>query len=124
MEDEQYTRGDAALDFREEYRIIIKTQHLGATIPATTFVGGRVMSDAISFALVGLQAASAHLNKTAEKIASSVSPDTSDVPASGDSIDISDAAIQLLAARNGFAAGTKLLKVLNEQERRTLDLLA
>lgn len=82
--------------------------------------------DSMSIALSGLHSASARLDKAAQKIAlpSAIEGESSDSASGGDSIEISDAAIEMLLARNEFAISAKLLKAQDEQTRQTLDLIA
>ncbi|HYE72662.1 MAG TPA: hypothetical protein VEF04_04990 [Blastocatellia bacterium] len=82
--------------------------------------------DSTSIALSGLHSASERLDKVAQKIASpsAVSQGLSDAASAQDSIDISQAAIEMLLARTEFAVNVKLLKAQDEQTRHALDLIA
>ena len=72
--------------------------------------------DISAIALGGLNQAQGNFEKAARRIASGGA-------ASGDATDLASDTVSLISARNDFAANIKTLKVADEMQRTTLDLL-
>jgi flagellar hook protein FlgE len=71
-----------------------------------------------SIALGGLQQTSANFDQAAAHLTAAAST------AAGDSVDLSIAAVDMLAARNQFTASLKVVQIADRMQRNTLDLLA
>ena len=71
-------------------------------------------------ALQGLNQAQGDFEKAAAQIAQAAGPDS---PAS-DSVNLSDAAVSLLAARSQFEANLKTLQTAGQMAQQAIDLLA
>ena len=69
-----------------------------------------------AIALQGLEQSQTHFEKAASQVAQAVDP--------CDSVDLSQAAVNLISAKNDFAANIKVAKVADEMERAILDMLA
>ena len=67
--------------------------------------------------LQGLSAAMDRVNTAGRQIAQAAKGD------SGDSVDLSPAAVALLDARNAFAANVKVTKTVDEMARTLIDVL-
>ena len=74
----------------------------------------------LSAPLEGMDRAEDLLNRTADRLARSVSDPSS--PATGDSVDLSAEMLNLLEARDSFAANVKVAHAADEMARATLDL--
>jgi hypothetical protein len=74
-----------------------------------------------AIALQGLNQAQAQVEQAGGRLAA-VGGETSD-GAAPDSVDLSDAAVSLLAGKNAFAAGIQLLKVADEMQSQAVNLL-
>jgi len=70
-------------------------------------------------ALTALAAAGRELNQSAEAVRRSSLPNPDE-----DSVDLSQAAVQLLTARTGFRVAVELAKAADEVAEASLDLLA
>ena len=68
-----------------------------------------------SIALGGLEQASARFDKAASQLSNAASPQ------SGDSVDLSTAAVELLTARNQFSANLKTVRVADDMEQALLN---
>jgi hypothetical protein len=75
-----------------------------------------------AIALRGLDQAQAQLEQAGGQLASIGANSSDGIPA--DTVDLSQAAVSLLSAKNEFAANLKVLKIADELQRQTLDLLA
>jgi len=71
-------------------------------------------------ALVGIANALKQFDRAAESVQRATAPEA----ATGDEVDLSTAATQLLAARTAFEAAIKVAKTGDEIERHAIDLLA
>ena len=72
-----------------------------------------------AIALGGLDRATAQFQDAANRLAGAAAP----AGAGPDRVDLSDAAVSLLAARNDFSANLAVLKVADRMEGRALDLV-
>lgn len=76
--------------------------------------------DPSTSALSGLKQASTQFENAAAKVAkASAAP----AGAGADNVDLSSAAVSMLAARNDFAGNINMLKVADEMERRAINML-
>lgn len=66
--------------------------------------------------LAGMQKAEASLNRTAQRLATAASPES-------DQVDLSQEAVNLLAARTAFQANANVVKTESELSRSVLDML-
>jgi flagellar hook protein FlgE len=71
-------------------------------------------------ALQGLNQAQGSFEKAAARMANAAAPDS---PA-GDSVNLSDAAVSLLAARSQFEANLKTLQTADQMAQHAIDLVA
>jgi hypothetical protein len=78
--------------------------------------------DLSSIALQGLQQADTQLASAASKIASFQS--STPPGASVDTVDLSAAVVALLSAKNSYSANAATVKVAEEIQKTTIDLLA
>jgi flagellar hook protein FlgE len=78
--------------------------------------------DVASIALGGLENAQLRLEGSARRIASATLAVAAQSPA--DSVDLSAAAVDLLAARNAYQANLQVLRTADEIQREVLDQLA
>jgi len=74
-----------------------------------------------AIALTGLEQATAQFQRGAVQLAGSYGMSADPTP---DVVDLSTAAASMLSARNEFGANIQVLKVANEMQRHTIDLLA
>lgn len=77
--------------------------------------------DISAIALQGLEQANVQLNNAAANLASAaaLSPDGSNV----DTVDISAEVVALLSAKNQFSVAAATVKVANEVQKNTVDLI-
>jgi hypothetical protein len=75
--------------------------------------------DLCGIALTGLDNAREQIETSGRRLASAASPDNP-----GDTIDLSSAAAQLMAARNQYETNLQVLETGDQMERQTIDLLA
>jgi len=78
--------------------------------------------DVASIALTGLADAQVRVEHGARRIASASLPDSTGPPV--DTVDLSAAMVDLLAARNDFQANLQVLRTADEMQREALDQLA
>ena len=78
--------------------------------------------DVFAIALSGLDRAQAGLEQTASHLSRMAAPTSDGAPL--DTVDLSTAAVELLAARRDFAINVRLLKTADEIERQAVNLLA
>jgi hypothetical protein len=76
--------------------------------------------DISAVALQGLEGAQGQFNRAASKLSTATSPSLS----TADETDLSQAAVGLLAAKNDFEGNLEVLKVADQMERSTIDMLA
>jgi hypothetical protein len=74
-----------------------------------------------AIALSGLDRAQAGLEQTASRLSRIAAPTSDGTPI--DTVDLSTAAVELLAARQDFAINIRLLKTADEVERQAVNLL-
>lgn len=82
---------------------------------------------AIQSALTGMQNAETQLDTSANQIANlpfPAIPANSSAPQPQDNVSLSTAAVNLLQARDDFAANAKVAKVADEVQQSTLSILA
>lgn len=77
--------------------------------------------DISAIALQGLEQAQTQFGQAAQNLASigSASPDGADV----DTVSLSAQTVSLLSAKNAFELNVSVMKIANEMEARTVDLL-
>lgn len=73
-----------------------------------------------AIALQGVESAQGKFESAASNLSLAASPAQS----SGDVTDLSQATVDLLSAKNNFEGNLKVLKVADEMERVTIDMLA
>jgi flagellar basal body rod protein FlgC len=78
------------------------------------------MMNISAVALEGLEGAQEQFNRAASKLFTAASPTSP----TADQTDLSQAAVGLLAAKNDFEGNLKVLKVADQMERSTIDMLA
>jgi flagellar hook protein FlgE len=76
--------------------------------------------DISAVALQGLESAQGQFNRAASHLSTAASS----ASATADETDLSQAAVGLLAAKSDFEANLNVLKVADQIERATIDLLA
>jgi flagellar hook protein FlgE len=76
--------------------------------------------DISAVALRGLEGTQGQFNRSASKLSMAASPTST----TADETDLSQAAVGLLTAKNDFEGNLKILKVADQMERSTIDLLA
>ncbi|MGD0616302.1 MAG: flagellar basal body rod C-terminal domain-containing protein [Bryobacteraceae bacterium] len=82
---------------------------------------------AIQSALSGMQSAESQLDTSASQIANlpfPAMPGNSSAPPPQDNVSLSTAAVNLLQARDDFAANAKVAKVADEVQQSTMSILA
>jgi hypothetical protein len=75
-----------------------------------------------AIALQGLNQAQAQVQQAGGRLASMGASSVDGTPV--DTADLTDATVSLLAGKNAFAADIQLLKVADEMQKQTLNLLA
>jgi hypothetical protein len=75
--------------------------------------------DISAIALQGLEGAQGRFDSAASKLSLAAS-----VQVTGDVTDLSQATVDLLAAKNDFEGNLKVAKIADEMERATIDMLA
>ena len=78
--------------------------------------------DVLTSALGGLDRAQEKFDLAAGKLASNTLPSSGGGPT--DIVDLSEAAVSLVTARNDFAANLQAVKTADEMQRDTINLLA
>lgn len=73
-----------------------------------------------AIALGGVERASAQFERAATTVSGAASPDGPAV----DTVDLSSAAVSMLAAHNDFTANLNVLKVADDMQRHAIDMLA
>lgn len=68
--------------------------------------------------LAGMESAAASLDRAAVKIANSAATP------SGDTLDLSDAVVQMIEDRNSFAANVKSAQTIDETQQSLLNIVA
>jgi hypothetical protein len=76
--------------------------------------------DISAIALQGFEGAQGQFNRAASKLSTAASPTST----TADETDLSQAAVGLLAAKDDFEGNLKVLKVADQMERSTIDMLA
>jgi flagellar hook protein FlgE len=75
-----------------------------------------------SIALQGMERAQAHVEQAAGRLASIGANSSESSPV--DTVDLSQEVLALLAAKNDFAANVATLKIANQIQKQTVNLLA
>jgi flagellar hook protein FlgE len=80
--------------------------------------------DIFSIALQGMNRADFKLDKSASEIARSGENASSSPRLADDTVDISDAMVSLLSAKDAFNVNIKTFEVANETQKTVIDMLA
>ena len=106
-----------AVPYRQHGRYLQANYLFETRVFATDMEGVNLTAIALS----GLEQATAQFERAAVQVAGGSGPSGG---AGRDVVDLSAAAVGMLVARNDFGANIQVLKVADEMQRHTIDLLA